>query len=91
MKEENFYTTQDSTKSLDQMLACVAREINKRKSVYPRWVQEGRMTEEAARYEIECMECVYRMLFRARELQQVSEEMLEEERKRAEKQKELPL
>lgn len=48
--------------SLDRQITCVRREISMRRSVYPRWVKDGRMSEAAADMEIRCMEAVLRTL-----------------------------
>ena len=39
-------------------LACVEREIHFRRSCYPRWVAQGKMTHHEARHEIEMMESI---------------------------------
>lgn len=39
-------------------LDCIKREIGKRKYVYPRLVQEGRLSEAKANREIACMEAI---------------------------------
>lgn len=44
--------------SLERQIRCVKREIAKRQSVYPRWVQKGRMTPEQAADEHEAMAAV---------------------------------
>lgn len=44
--------------SLERQIRCVRREIKKRQSVYPRWVQLGKMTPEQAADEREAMEAV---------------------------------
>lgn len=44
--------------TIEEKLACVEREIKMRNRVYPRWIQEGRMAEEKAKFEIACMESV---------------------------------
>ena len=80
-----YYTTQDSEVSLEQMAACARREFNLRQRVYPRWVQEGRMTAEKAQHEIRVMESIYYTLFRLKELQEASEEMKALEEKRQQK------
>jgi len=69
-------------KTIPEMLASARREWNMRQRVYPRWVQEGRMKEEKALHEIDCMECIVNLLVKCQLLQEVSEEMMEMERKR---------
>lgn len=39
-------------------LDCIKREIGKRKYVYPRLVQEGKLSEAKANREIACMEAI---------------------------------
>lgn len=39
-------------------LKCVERELRLRKKVYPRWVAEGRMTQQQAEHEIDCMQAI---------------------------------
>ncbi|WP_291295346.1 hypothetical protein [Elioraea sp.] len=41
-----------------EQIACVTREIEMRRRVYPRWVQDGRMKPTKAQAEIEAMEAV---------------------------------
>jgi hypothetical protein len=77
-----YYTLQDCTKTLEQMVECARKEAASRKRVYPSWVEGGRMTAEAAAHEIACMESIYYWLFRSMELHQASEEILALEEKR---------
>jgi hypothetical protein len=44
--------------SLERQIRCVRRELKKRQSVYPRWVQLGKMTPEQAADERDAMEAV---------------------------------
>lgn len=71
-----------AVKTILEMLAAARREWNMRQRVYPRWVQEGRMTEAKAQHEIDCMECIVNLLMKCQLLMEVSEEMIEMERKR---------
>ena len=48
--------------SLEEMKACVEREIRMRERVYPRWVQNGKMSQNKADTEIACMKAVLRRL-----------------------------
>lgn len=48
--------------SLDDMIACVKREIQLRRRVYPRWVQNGNMKQSTADEEIRRMEAVLHRL-----------------------------
>lgn len=80
-----YYTTNDAVVSLEQQKACLAREAKLRGRVYPRWVEEGRMTAEKAQYEIKAMQCAAITISRLKELQDASEEMRAEEEKRQQK------
>lgn len=42
----------------DQKRAAIEREIKMRKRVYPRWVQDGRMSQAKADEEIAVMEAI---------------------------------
>lgn len=44
--------------TLDEMIACAEREVRMRKRVYPRWVEHGRMTPQAANRETRTMEAI---------------------------------
>lgn len=44
------------TPTHEQLLDCLAREIAMRRRVYPRMVQEDRMSQRVADEEIACME-----------------------------------
>lgn len=48
--------------TLDEQIKSVGREIGLRKSVYPKFLKSGRITEAKADYEIKCMEAVYETL-----------------------------
>jgi hypothetical protein len=39
-------------------LACVKRELLMRKRVYPRWVEDKRISEGLATHQIACMEAI---------------------------------
>lgn len=49
---------QDSPIPLSAQIACVEREIALRKRVYPRWVEQGRMSQDKADAEIAAMTAV---------------------------------
>ena len=53
--------------TLDEQIACVSREIAIRQSVYPKWVQAGKMTRNKMDYELECMRAVMLTLQKLRE------------------------
>lgn len=44
--------------SASDKLKCAEREVKMRKKVYPRWIADGRMTDERAKHEIETMEAI---------------------------------
>ena len=39
-------------------LACAQRELKMRRDIYPRWVEQGRMSQAKADFEIACMEAI---------------------------------
>ena len=41
-----------------EKLACAERELKMRKKVYPRWVEEGKMSEGKATHELACIEAL---------------------------------
>jgi hypothetical protein len=43
---------------LARQIACVRREVSMRKRVYPRWVQNAKMTQEEADRQLQTMEAV---------------------------------
>lgn len=45
--------------TLDQQIACVRRELAMRKNVYPKWVANGRMKQEAAEKEMAHLQAVH--------------------------------
>lgn len=44
--------------SWDDKIKCVARELAMRKRVYPKWIADGRLTDEKAEWEIGCLEAI---------------------------------
>lgn len=48
--------------TIPEYLACVEREINLRKRVYPRWIDAGKLTQTKADREIALMEGTARVL-----------------------------
>lgn len=44
--------------TFDQQIKCIERELAFRRRCYPKWIQDGRIKQLEADYEIECMECV---------------------------------
>jgi hypothetical protein len=55
------------TVPLERQIACLRREVGLRKRVYPRWIQNGRMTQEQADSQIEAMEAAQATLERVRD------------------------
>jgi hypothetical protein len=47
-----------STPTTRDLAICAGREARMRRSAYPRWVQQGRMTEAQAAHEIACMDAI---------------------------------
>lgn len=50
-----------------EQIASVERELRMRDRVYPRWVENGKMSPQKAKHEIACMEAVLRTLMRERD------------------------
>lgn len=50
--------------TVDQQIACVRRELAMRRNVYPKWVANGRMTQQAAEKEMAGMQAVHDTLSR---------------------------
>ena len=48
--------------TITEQIKGVRREIDYRKRLYPRWVQDGKMTQQEANYQIELMEYVLNTL-----------------------------
>jgi len=44
--------------SYDDMITCAKRELALRKRLYPRWVEQERLTETRALHEIACLEAI---------------------------------
>lgn len=53
---------------IDEQLQCAKRELLLRKNKYPEWVENGRMTENAANQEIACMAAIVHTLERVQRL-----------------------
>lgn len=47
-----------ATFTLDEKIACVRREVEMRRRVYPNWVRSGRISQAHADHQIACMESV---------------------------------
>lgn len=65
-REEHEYAkrkwAERSMKTIEQQIASVKRELALRKNVYPKWVASGRMQQDSADHEIECMQEVLNTL-----------------------------
>lgn len=48
--------------SLDDMIGCAKRELLMHQRVYPKWVEQGRMRQDKADWEIGCMEQIAKKL-----------------------------
>jgi hypothetical protein len=44
--------------SVYEKFRCAAREARLRKKVFPKWIDEGKLTEEKAKWQIDCMEAI---------------------------------
>lgn len=51
--------------SKKKLLACVCRELEKRRQFYPRWVAERKMKQRDADDQIAMMEEIYRLVMNA--------------------------
>jgi len=72
--------------TLKNQLACVTRELSKRKGIYPKLVASGRLKPQVADYEIKAMTAVQVSIKKLVDLEEVSEEIKAESRLKAEKQ-----
>lgn len=62
-------------KPLSDQLACARRELALRRSVYPKWIDSGRLSRDKAAHEIECMESIVASIEKLKHLEEVTEEM----------------
>jgi hypothetical protein len=53
--------------TIERQIAAARDEVNKRRHVYPRWVADGRMTQEEADNRIAAMQAVQATLERVRD------------------------
>jgi hypothetical protein len=51
--------------SFDDMIGCAKRELMMRKRVYPRWIEQDRMSQEKADKEIAFMAAILEHLLKA--------------------------
>ena len=61
-------------KPLFDQLAAVTRELELRRRVYPKWMQEGRISEAKARHEIDCFEAAVATLQKLVWIQEIADE-----------------
>lgn len=59
---------------LTRQIACVRREVSMRKRVYPRWVQNAKMTQEEADRQLQTMEAVQATLEQLRDAEKAKQE-----------------
>lgn len=57
----------ESNITIDDMIKCVEREIGMRMRVYPRWIEQHKMSIEKADLEIRTMQAVLDRLKKLRE------------------------
>lgn len=57
----------ESNITIDDMIKCVEREIGMRMRVYPRWIEQHKMSIEKADLEIRTMQAVLDKLKKLRE------------------------
>ena len=62
-------------KTLEEQLGAARRELALRRSAYPKWVRDGRMTQARADHETQCMEAIVATLEKLRHLEEASEQM----------------
>lgn len=48
--------------TLEQQIACVARELKRRRKIYPTWIEKKKVNENAANQEIAAMEAILNTL-----------------------------
>jgi hypothetical protein len=53
--------------TIDEMIRCAGRELGLRRAVYPKWVEQKRMNQAEADFEISCMDAIYSHLKAAKE------------------------
>ncbi len=56
---------------IDDLVECVNRELKLRKRVYPRWIDDGRMTQKKSDHEIRCMAAILALLQREQQKEQL--------------------
>ena len=58
--------------TIQDQIACLDREVRMRRSVYPRFVANGKMSQAKADREIATMECAISTLLKVKEEQDAS-------------------
>lgn len=66
------------SKSYSDQLACLARELALRRNTFKKWVLAGKMTQEKATHEIECMEAAIATVQKVKDLAEASDEMVKQ-------------
>lgn len=66
------------SKSYSEQLACLTRELALRRNTYRKWVAAGKMTQEKATHEIECMEAAIATVQKVKDLAEAYDEFLRE-------------
>jgi hypothetical protein len=51
-----------TTPTITDLAKCARREASMRQRVYPRWVESGKMTQQQADHETDCMNAIAKML-----------------------------
>lgn len=62
-------------KPISQLIDCATRELAMRRKHYPGWISTGRITQEKAEHEQECMEEILKVLQLRKDLEEITEEM----------------
>lgn len=65
-------------KTIAEQLDAAERELAMRRRVYPKWVQDQKMTQAKADHETECMASIVKTLETLKMLREVSEQMRKE-------------
>lgn len=60
---------------LPQQLACAKRELALRRNVYPKWIDQGRMTQAVANAELDAMAAIVESIQKLVYLEEASNEM----------------
>lgn len=63
--------------SIEEQIACVAREMQLRGKVYGRWIEQKKMTRTKAEHEFRCMQAVRNTLVGLRDAEKAAKAVLE--------------